>query len=335
MSCKVHVEPSGHEFNVAAGETILDAALRQGYAFPYGCRNGACGACKGKVLEGQVDYGDEEPMALDESEQEQGMALFCIGSAESDVVIEVAEVKASESIPVKTMPARIERLQRMNDEVMRVFLKLPDNERLQYLAGQYVDIILKDGRHRAFSIANSPHQDDLLELHIRRIKGGAFTDDLFEQGQEKDILRIEGPHGTFFLREDSERNILLMATGTGFGPVKAIVEHAIAEGVTRPIHLYWGARTRDGLYMDELARQWAAEHENIHYVPVLSRPDADWAGRSGYVQDAVMADFSDLSRFEGYACGVPDMVYTSKDILGTRGLDPSHFYSDAFEWAKD
>lgn len=337
MSCKVRVEPSGREFTVQSGETILDAALVHGVSLPYGCRNGACGACKGKVLSGEVTYGDHEPTALSEQDRAEQVAVLCQAKPRGDVTLQVTELEASQDIPVKTLPARIERLERFTDDVMGVWLKLPDTERLQYLAGQYIDILLKDGRRRAFSVANPPHDDALLELHIRHIQGGRFTDELFSSGKEKDMLRIEGPRGSFFLREDSQRPIIMLATGTGFGPVKALIEHALAEGVQRPIHLYWGARDRAGLYLDALARGWAEGHANVHYTPVLSRPAPEdrWDGRTGYVQEAVLADFEDLSDFEVYACGLPEMVHTAKAALTARGLDPQRCYSDAFEYAKD
>ncbi|MFA5529933.1 MAG: CDP-6-deoxy-delta-3,4-glucoseen reductase [Thiohalomonadaceae bacterium] len=336
MSFTVRIKPSGHSFVVEPGETVLDAALRQGFAFPYGCRNGCCGACTGRVIAGDIDYGNEEPMALTDEDQRQGKALFCIAHATDDLVIEVTEVGADKDIPVRVLPAKIQCMVRLNDEVMELWLKLPEGERLQFLAGQYVDFVLKDGRHRAFSIANAPHDDEFLKFHIRRIRGGHFTDRLFSDMHEKDVLRIEGPKGSFYMRED-DRPVILLATGTGFGPVKAIVEHAIAEGRIVPMYIYWGARHRADLYMDALARQWAAEYENIHYIPVLSRPaeDDDWTGRTGYVQDAAAADFDDLSGFDVYACGHPQMVFAAKTALTAKGLDPERCFSDAFSWAKD
>lgn len=334
MSFKIQVSPSGHEFTAETGESVLDAALRQGVTLPYGCRSGACGACKGKVVAGEVDYA-EPPMGLSEEEKAVGMALFCQAVPQGDLTIEIKEVEAAQDIPVKTYPAKIALLEKLNEDVILLKLKLPEGERLQYLAGQYVEFVLADGRRRAFSIANPPHADDYLEFHIRHIQGGHFTEHLFSDMPEKEVLHIEGPMGTFFLREESERPIILLATGTGFGPIKAIIEHALAEKSQRPIHLYWGARQRDGLYLDELARQWAEAHDNVHYIPVLSRPDAEWSGRTGYVQNVVQADFSDLSQFELYACGHPQMVYAAKEALVAKGIDPEHCYSDAFEYAKD
>ena len=334
MSFTVRVMPSGREFTVESDETILDGALRNGLAFPYGCRGGACGACKGKLLEGSVNY-ENEPMALSEEELADNISLLCVANAASDLTVEIKEVGAIEEIPVKTLPTKVASMERLNEEVMGLHLTLPESERMQYLAGQYVDFILNDGRRRAFSIANAPHDDETLEFHIRHIEGGEFTSHVFDDMSDGEILRIEGPLGTFFLREDSERPIIMLATGTGFGPVKAIIEHAIAEHSHRRIYIYWGARSEEGLYMHDLAQKWAEGNANIEYRPVLSRPAEGWDGRKGYVQDAVVADFDDLSDFELYACGHPQMVHSAKDTLVEKGMDADHCYSDAFEWAKD
>ena len=337
MSFKVQVEPSGHEFPVEQGESVLDAALRHGLAFPYGCRNGFCGACKCKVVSGEVNYGDEEPGALTEQELAVGMALPCVAKAGSDLVLELKEVTAVKDIPIRTLPAKVGRMEQLSANVMGLWLKLPEGERLQYLAGQYVNFLLADGKKRAFSIANAPHDDEFLEFHIGLVRGGRFTEQVFSEMHEKDLVRIEGPHGSFFLREDSDRPIILLATGTGFGPVKAIIDHALAEGMQRPIHIYWGARTKSDLYMHERALRWDREYVNVHYHPVLSRPAAEdqWEGRTGYVQDVVLTDFADVTGFEVYACGLPEMVLSARKALVERGLDPEHCYSDAFEWAKD
>lgn len=331
---KVYVRPSGHTFTVQGDESILDAALRSGYAFPYGCRGGACGACKSKLVAGRVHYGEDEPMALTEEEQAAGEVLLCIARPDGEVTIEVHEVSTAEELQPKRYPAKVARMERLG-EVMRLWLKLPEDARMQYLAGQYVEFFMADGRRRAFSIANPPHADDLLEFHIRHIRGGRFTEHVFDEMKTGEIIRIEGPHGSFYLREESECPILLLATGTGFGPVKAIVEHALAEGCTRPIYLYWGARHREDLYLDDLPHGWEKACPNFHYRPVLSRPDPEWKGRVGHVQNAAAEDFADVSGFEVYACGHPDMVFAAKDALTAKGLDPAHCFSDAFSWAKD
>ncbi len=337
MSFSVKVEPSGHQFNVEAGETVLEAALRQGVALPYGCRNGACGACLGKLLSGEVSYPEGSPPALGDAEQAAGQAVLCQAVAESDLVIESREAEQAQDIEVKILPSRIAVMQRLNHDVMLLKLKLPETERMQFLAGQYIDILLKDGRRRSFSLANAPHDDDYLVLHIRHIEGGDFTGEVFDKMQLKDILRIEGPHGQFCLREDSNRPLIFMAGGTGYAPIKGMLDHMLAMGIQRPVHLYWGARAREDLYLHQEAEALAALHDNIRYTPVLSEPkDSDnWTGRTGYVHDAILEDYPDLSEYEIYAAGPPAMVYAGRDALPAHGLDLSRYYSDAFEFQGD
>ena len=303
MSHQITVRPSGRQFVADDDESVLDAALRQGLTMPYGCRDGACGSCKGKVLAGCVDYGKAQAEALSDEEKAAGMALFCCATARSDLTLECWQLGSSSDIPVKTLPSRIEKMERLAPDVMAIHLKLAASERLQFLAGQYVEVLLKSGKRRSFSLANAPHDDALLQLHVRHIPGGVFTDQVFSSLKVREILRISGPHGTFYLREESTKPMILLAGGTGFAPIKAIVEHAIAEKCARPLHIYWGARTRADLYRNALPEQWAAEHTNISYVPVLSEPAADdhWAGRTGFVHQAVLADFPDLSGHQVYA----------------------------------
>jgi CDP-4-dehydro-6-deoxyglucose reductase len=338
MPHRVTVEPSRHGFDVEPGNTILRAALDAGINLPYGCRNGACGACKGRVVAGQVDRGLYQEKALSEDEVAKGYALFCCTRPLSDVTIECREVDAARDIPLKTLPCRVQGMERLAPDVMRLQLKLPANERLQFHAGQYIDILQKDGRRRSFSLANAPHDDELLELHVRRIAGGQFTQHVFEAMKERDILRFEGPHGSFFLREESAKPIVFIAGGTGFAPIKAVIEDMLHRKVARPMVLYWGARDRAGLYMNALAESWAAQHAHVRYVPVLSEPleQDGWQGRSGWVHHAVMADLADLSGHEVYACGAPAMIEAARHDLGERcGLPAEAFFADIFTFATD
>lgn len=337
MSFNVSVKPSGHAFTMEAGETVLDAALRHGYAFPYGCRNGSCGACKGIVLEGRVDYGVFEHKALSAAEIAAGKALLCQATPLADLAVEVQEVSSVKGIVVKILPARVAKIEQLAHDVARVYLKLPGNERLQFLAGQYLDILLPGARRRSFSIANAPHDDEFIELHIRQIEGGCFTGEIFSNLKEKAILRLQGPLGSFYLREDSDRPILFAAGGTGFGPIKGIIEHAFARGTSRPMHLYWGARARSDLYLHGLVLHWTGEHAGFTYTPVLSQPGAEdrWAGRRGYVQDAIAHDFPDLSGYDLYASGPPGMVEAVHRAGIEHGLKPENFYADPFEFSKD
>jgi len=335
MSFQVTIKPSNHQYQADEHETLLESGLREGFALPYGCRNGACGCCKGKILEGQVDYGDYQENALSENEKHAGMALFCTARPLTDVVIECKEVGAAPDIPVKTMPCRVQKMEKISHDVMVLYLKLPANERLQFLAGQYIDILLKDGKRRSFSLANAPHDDEFLQLHVRHIPGGLFTDNVFNVMQEKAILRFEGPHGSFFLREDSDKPIIFMAGGTGFAPIKGIVEHALQAHCKREMVLYWGARSLHDLYMADLPRQWRSEHANFSFVPVLSEPlpGDNWPGRTGLVHQAILDDFANLSGYQVYACGAPQMVEAGRQAFAAKGLPENEFFADAFTFS--
>jgi CDP-4-dehydro-6-deoxyglucose reductase len=235
---KVTVQPSGQSFDVEEGEAVLTAALRQGVMLPYGCKNGACGSCKGKIVAGSVDYGHYHARVLTEEERAHGKALFCQAKPLGELVIECRTIGAAKDIAVKLLPCRVQQLTRAADDVMIVQLKLPANERLQFLPGQYIDFLLKGGERRSFSMANSPHADELVELHIRHVAGGNFTDHVFGKMKERDILRLEGPLGSFFLREDSAKPIVFVASGTGFAPIKSIIESAFYKKIERPMVLY-------------------------------------------------------------------------------------------------
>jgi CDP-4-dehydro-6-deoxyglucose reductase, E3 len=331
MPHQITIKPSNHVFTVNEDETILEAALREGFVIAYGCRNGACGTCKGKVLEGTVDYGTYQEHALPDADKKLGLALFCQARPLSDLAIECREIGAAKDMPIKTLPCRVQKMERPAPDVMMLHLKLPANERLQFLAGQYIDILMKDGKRRSLSLANAPHDDVLLQLHLRNY-GGPFSDYVFNRMKEKDILRFEGPLGTFFLRENSDKPIILLASGTGFAPIKAIVEHALHKGIRRPMTLYWGGRARADLYLNDLAETWQRDH-GIRYVPVLSeaRPEDHWSGRSGFVHRAGVGGFPDLSGHQVYACGAPVMVEAAHQDFTTQcRLPEDEFYSDSF-----
>jgi len=338
MTHQVTIRNTGHQFPAQEGASILQAALDAGLVLPYGCRDGACGSCKGKLIEGRIDYGHYSEKVLTTAEREQGFALFCQARPLSDVVIEAREVRKAGDIQVRKLPARVQKLERAADDVMIVYLKLPANERLQFIPGQYIDILLKDGTRRSFSMANAPHDDEFLQLHIRHVPGGAFTDHVFKAMKERDILRFEGPFGTFFLREESEKPIVLVASGTGFAPIKAVIEAAFRRGVTRPMTLYWGARRPKDLYLNALPEGWAAGHPGFKYVPVISDalPGDAWKGRSGFVHQAVMHDLPDLSPYQVYACGVPVMVDSARrDFIRECRLPENEFFSDSFTTGAD
>ena len=332
MPHRVTIQASGHQFTVNDGETVLAAALREGIVIAYGCRHGSCGTCKGKLVEGTVDYGTYQQQAMTEAERAAGMALFCQAQPRSDLLIQCREIgTAVKGMQIKMMPARVMTMERVAPDVMVLGLKLPTNDRMQYLPGQYVDLLLRNGTRRSFSMANAPHDDALLQLHLRDY-GGPFSQHVFSAMKEKDIIRVEGPFGTFFLREDSAKPIIFVASGTGFAPIKAIIEHAFAKGVKRAMTLYWGCRVRADLYMNDLAEQWQREGK-LRYIPVLSdaTPADRWTGRAGFVHRAVLEDFPDLSGYQVYACGAPVMVDAARrDFSAQRGLPEEEFYADSF-----
>ena len=335
MSHQVTIKPSGHVYQVADHDTFLSAAIDAGLNIPYGCRNGACGACKGKVLSGEVDHGDHQSTALSDKEKESGLALFCCAKPLTDAVIECREVSALNGIKPRIMPARVQMMEKLSHDVMALFLKLPSNERMQFMAGQYIEFILKDGKRRAFSLANAPHNDEFLELHLRLVPGGTFTEYVFNEMQEKAILRLEGPFGSFYLREDSNKPIIFVAGGTGFAPIKGLIEHILHQKTQREMVLYWGVKTLADLYMPTLPKAWASIHKNLKFIPVLSEPLASdaWQGRTGFVHQAVLDDFADLSAHEVYCCGAPVMVDTANEAFKLRGLPDDAFFSDAFTFA--
>ena len=336
MTHQVTVRPSGHRFTVEGDESILDAALRHGIGLPYGCRNGFCGACKGKILDGEVTYGEDSPGGLSEDDRAAGTAYFCKAQPTGDVTIEVEELEGDEIKP-QEFTGTVVKLDRLADDVMLVGLALPDSERLQFRAGQYIDLIMADGRRRAFSLANAPHNDAFLELHVRHVEGGEFTGHVFDGMKEGDEVRFEGPLGGFYLREESKRPIIFMGGGTGFAPLKGILEHAFAEGLDNPMALYWGARARADLYLDALPAGWAAERENFAYTAVLSAPGEgdEWRGPTGHVPEAVVADHPDLSGYDLYMSGPPAMIEAAKQLFLAHGLPQDRLYSDAFEFSVD
>lgn len=339
MSFTVNVQPAGRSFEVERDEPILAAAIRQGVGLPYGCRDGACGSCKSRLLEGRVIHGAHQLKALSAAEEEAGFVLTCCATPQTDCVVEARSVPGAGQFPVLKLPSRVLSMQRAADDVMIVRLQLPANQNLQYRAGQYIEFILRDGARRAYSMANAPHalseagSPPAIELHLRHMPGGRFTDHVFAAMKEREILRMEGPFGSFFLREDSDKPIVLLAGGTGFAPIKAIVQHMQYRGITRPAVLYWGCRRRADLYQHDWCEQAEQALPNLRYVPVLSEPAADdgWKGRTGLIHHAVMQDLPDLSGHQVYACGAPVMVESAQsDFVARCGLPDEEFFADSF-----
>jgi NAD(P)H-flavin reductase/ferredoxin len=325
------VDGASAEFSVREDETILDAGLREGLALPYECRNGGCGLCLCSVEHGNIDHRPYQRSALPDAQKAQGKALMCCAVPRGDVVIDVEGFTGAAAQAAEVHTATVAQLERLADDVMRVLLQLPEGKTLDFAAGQYIDILLDDGQRRAFSFANRPHASSQIELHIRLVPGGRFTTHVFEAMRVGDVLRFEGPRGSFTLRE-STHPILFVAGATGFAPIKSIVEDAFERGVQRPMRLYWGVRQRKDLYLLALCEQWARDHANFTVVPVVSEPaEGDgWTGRTGLVHEAMLADFPDLSGNEVYLCGSVKMVETAVPAFIAQGLGEDACFSDAF-----
>ncbi|MBC7376846.1 MAG: CDP-6-deoxy-delta-3,4-glucoseen reductase [Burkholderiaceae bacterium] len=348
MTFNITVQPSGRSFSANPDEAILAAGIRQGIGLPYGCKDGACGSCKCKKLEGQVVHGAHQTKALSAEEEADGYVLTCCAVPQTDVVLESRQVTDESAFPIKKMPSRVSLLEKKSHDVMLVRLQLPANDTMRYHAGQYVEFILRDGARRSYSMANAPHTmvkadatppgSPSIELHIRYMAGGKFTEHVFNTMKEKEILRVEGPYGSFFLREESDKPMVLLASGTGFAPIKALIEHLQFKGITRPATLYWGGRRPADLYLNDWVLEKVAEMPSLKYVPVISDalPEDAWTGRTGFVHRAVLQDFPDLSGHQVYACGAPIVVDSARNEYTQKaGLSPDEFYADSFTTEAD
>ena len=336
MAFQIVVQPSGRSFTVEGDETLLSAGIRQGLNMPYGCKDGACGSCKCKKISGEVQLGTYQTKALSDEERAQGLVLTCCATALSDVVLESKQVTSADAFPMKKLPVRIASMEKVSSDVMRIFLQLPATEVMQYHAGQYVEFLLRDGSRRAYSMANAPHtlaaDAPKVELHIRHMPGGKFTDHVFGAMKEKDIQRVEGPQGSFYLREESDKPIVLLASGTGFAPIKALIEHMQHKGITRPTRLYWGGRRPSDLYLNDWVLAQLPLMPHLQYIPVVSDalPEDAWSGRTGFVHMAVLQDTPSLAAYQVYACGAPIVVDSAKRDYLASGLVEDNFFADSF-----
>jgi CDP-4-dehydro-6-deoxyglucose reductase, E3 len=332
VTFEVQLSPSGKTFLVEEGLSILNAGLAAGIKMPYGCRIGTCRSCRGKVVDGKVDFGAAHPAYLPQHQRDEGYALLCQASACSNLRIELEELP--QLSPPQIAPAYVKKVEFLSDDVAAVMLRLPLHLNLQFESGQYVDFIFPDGLRRSYSIANPSAAAGTidLEFHIRHLPGGLFTDKLFQGLKPREKLQFEGPLGSFFLRE-SPKPALFLASGTGYAPIRSILLKHLAMNRKRQLTLYWGGRSRKDLYMLEEARDLAAQYSNFHFVPVLSEPRAadEWTGATGFVHMAVMRDLSDLSGWQVYACGTPLMVEAAtRDFTAKCGLPEAEFFSDSF-----
>lgn len=332
---RVSLSKSGRSFSVAPDQPVLDAALSAGLNLPHSCKGGNCGACRARLLRGEVRYPHGRPLGLSDAEVGEGFILLCQARALGDLSVETVEISTPDTAVVKRLPGRIERMEPLSHDVMGVFLRLPAAEPFVFEPGQYVDVMLSRGRRRSFSIASPPHDSRLLELHVRRVPGGELTERLFADHPREALLTLEGPLGQFTYRPASGAPMLLVGGGTGLAPLKSILRHVVENRLNREMTLYWGVRSERDLYAHEALIELARRAPRFRYEAVLSDPSATWAGRSGWVHEAVMRDFDALQPYDIYASGPPAMIEAVRQEFPVRGADPARLFFDSFDYAPD
>jgi CDP-4-dehydro-6-deoxyglucose reductase len=332
MSYTVTLLPSNISFVCESDESILDGALRNDYIIPYGCQGGSCGACSVQVVSGNFNYPDGDPNGITAADKAANKAFLCQAHAVSDITL---EVNVEEGIAKsKILPVKVVEKNQLTHDIVQLILKLPEGETLDFQAGQYIDFLLKDNKKRSFSLASPSNKENTLELQIRHVDDGYFTDIVFNKMNVDEMMRIEGPLGTFYLRSDRKRPIIMMGGGTGFAPLKGMIEQAINENLALDIHLFWGVRAEKDLYMLDLIDQWSQKLPNFKFTPVLSEPDeADgWQGKVGFVHEAVIEAYKDLSDHDLYMCGPPVMIEASRNAVTAKGLNQDNMFSDSFDF---
>ena len=318
---------NGREFATTPGDSLVEAAISAGITLPHSCKTGRCSTCKCKVLQGETTALQTET-GLTAAEKAEGWVLSCVLSAQTDVTLEVEDLGNVVLPPSKTLPCRISSIDRLATDVVRVILRLPPTADFRSIPGQYIDVIGPAGVRRSYSLANSKTSDKTMELHIRAVDGGVMGDYWFKQAKANDLLRFNGPLGTFFLRDLEQLHLVFLATGTGIAPVKAMLESLTSiapEQAPLSVTVFWGGRTAEDLYFDPQAIP--AGHR---FIPVLSRATAGWTGVCGYVQNALLATQPDLARTAVYACGSDAMIRSAKASLLAAALPENRFFADAF-----
>ena len=338
----VRIEPHGRTLRVTPGQPILQAALSAGLNLPHSCKSGHCGSCRARLLAGAIHYPDGPPLGITAEEVGRGDILLCQARADSDLTVRARLIASVADVEIKTLPCRIARLTPLAPDVMQLWLRLPAVERLRFHPGQYLDVLLENGRRRSFSIASPPHDSEALELHVRRVNGGGFSERLFGAAAGVGslgtgaLLRIEGPIGQFSYRE-GVAPVLMVAGGTGFAPLKSMLRHMLETGIRRDLHLYWGARHTQDVYEEALVLEWVRRHPQLKFTAVLSEASAAEAAhhRAGWVHEALLADYPDLARFEVYAAGPPAMIEAMRTHFPRHGLSTQRLYFDSFDYAPD
>jgi CDP-4-dehydro-6-deoxyglucose reductase len=332
---RVSLANPARSFSVTPTQSVLEAALQAGLNLPHSCRGGNCGACRARLLGGQIGYRNGPPLGLSAAEAAEGYILLCQAEAHSDLSIDIAPISQADEVSVKRLPCRIEQAQLVAHDVLQLALRLPAAEAFEFKAGQYVDILLPRGRRRSYSIASPPHDARLLELHVRRVPGGAFSDGLFEGDARNKLLSLEGPLGGFYYREDAARPLLLIGGGTGLAPLKSILRHVLETGAGRDVTLYWGVRAQRDLYAHAWLSALARQDARLTYEVVLSEPDATWTGRRGWVHEAVLDALDVGNRYDVYTCGPPALIEAVRTRFVAQGADPAHLFFDSFDYARD
>lgn len=326
MAYDVHIAGTDLHFACDAQQNILDAALKAGIEMPYSCRKGVCGNCAGAVASGEVQCPPAGEIV------QPGQHLFCQCLPLGDLEIVPTAWHRTDPAARKTFNVKVYRNTPAADDVSVLQLRLPAGQRAKFKAGQYLQIALPDGSRRSYSMANPPHESDMLQLHVRHVPGGQFTQ-IVQQLKAGDVLRVELPFGSFELREESVAPMLCVVGGTGFAPVKSLLDDIVKKGIKRPITLIWGGRNRGGLYLMAAVERWKKMLPEFTFVPAVEDPGDAQAlgGFHGRVDEAVRAHCTALADSEVYCCGAPAMVASVKKVcVDERGLDPRHFFSDVF-----
>ena len=329
MYYNVLIEPTGHQFCVKSNETVLDAALCQGYQFPHECLSGTCGTCRGRLLQGHVEYDDEYLPGLTDEEREAGFALFCSARPASDLVIYMEGVIGPAQLPVKKLTYLVKAINPLSNTIYQVLLQPETDKHLIYRAGQYLEILQRDTSPKPFSIANAPLGDDkLIELHIRDLPNNVYMQELLNELKINNPVTVQGPYGQCILKKDPPYPLILIAGGVGFAPIKALIEEALATNFNQAIYLYWGVRTTADLYLDELAKRWQKYKPDFHYIPIISGIDNNWQGHTGFVHEAVLNNHPTLDNFHIYLSGPTEMVHAAVHAFMEHGCKRHFIYSD-------
>lgn len=326
MTFTISVRDSEVAFDCEPGQNVLDAAEMAGWAIPYSCRKGVCDTCLGSVTSGAVEgLGGGSVCAPAE-------VRLCRAQPNGDIEIAPRRIEARTPPVRKRLTTTVFRRRQVAPSVTILDLRFPIGRRTPFRAGQFLNVILDDGDTRSYSLANAPQRNDLAQLHVRHEPNGVFSARILHQLEFHDTVEIEAPFGEFFVddHDSAEDPIILLATGTGYAPMRSIILDHIARRLTRPVHLYWGARTVEDLYDLATIHAWTQRHPWLRFTPVLSRPDPGWDGATGWVQAAAIKDHPDLSDRHIYACGSEAMTLTAAELARDRGVAPDRFHSDAF-----